>query len=614
MSEFVSASNYSEKISQIKGQISTMNTLNGFIDNKYLSAFFSPKNEGNPNILKVLSDILVALVGSQDKLKSILIDILTNNLSTMETKIKDKIKQHTMQLISCGLDARLNVPFGVIDQSVLTIPEQYPYIDQYDFYGLFAKNITDPIQKLQFDRNLNSFIKTKIDSQIASFTWTNQDNVDVVQFTYDEPQERIKIGPPTGVDWGPNGIGVKDFIDLYLNSINIFPTESVLKDLLDVIFNMKEGTPYDADLDLLLKVLVKQCKCKTVEDDRSKSTFDLEYTDFLPEPINENDPTITTNLKFGPVDAPIPNTIIPQQPNLNESYLNTVTVLSKDEFIKGNRNNRSQAINNAIDKAGEDNSNQTNPFNLPLDTKFSLKPNLEMDMNLKMILMLPTILVMPLFSPKITMYFGIIYKRYYIADNPPRDLWKNKDEYYAFLLKLVELVIRELIADLLKKMFAIIKREVIKLIVKVITRVLSDKIMGYVNQLKSLIELFNALKGQIPPNIPKINYNNCKSVLDNLLQLFNIPNIPPGIQLPPGMSMMGMVKTGLSSTLMTQSAVTKMNALGLNTRAMPDGSPNPNVVIANAISSAVVEQIQNNARIQVSSVGFGYNEGGGTIT
>jgi hypothetical protein len=321
-----------------------------------------------------------------------------------------------------------------------------------------------------------------------------------------------------------------------------------------------------------------------------------------------------TNIKFGPVDAPIPTSIIPVQPNLDSTYLNTVTVLTKDDFVKGNRNYREKVITDAIDQAGEEQNKQTTSINFPLNTKFSLKPNVEMDMNLKMILMLPTILVMPLFSPKITMYFGVIYKRYYNADNPSRDLWKDQDEYYEFLSKLIESIARDLMGYILKKLFNIIKREVIKLIMKIVVRILSDKIIGYVNQLQSLLEIFKMLKGQIPPQLPRVNFDNCKSILDNLLKLFDIPNIPPGLQLPPGISMMGMAKTGLSPTLMTQSAVMKMNSMGLNTGAMPDGTPNPNVVIASAMSSAIVEQIQQKARIQVSTFGFGYNEGGGTIT
>jgi len=613
MADSLSSYSLSDKIRQIQGNISTVNTLNGFLDNKYLSTFLSPKNSDNQNILKILSDILVSLAGSQEQLKKILVDLLVNNLPTIETKMKNYLKQYSLQLLSCNLDARLNVPLGVIDETIFNVQEQSPYVDQYDFYGLFTKDINDPLQKLQFDRNLNAFIKNKINAQAATFTWANADGVEVVQFTYDESQERIKIGPPTGTDWGPNGIGVKQFADLYIDSINLFPTESVLKELLDSIFNMKEGDPFEVDFDFLTKSLLKKCNCKNIEDDRSKSTFDLDYNDFVPEHINEKDPLLTTNIKFGPVDAPIPLSIIPPQPKLDEAYLNTVTVLSKDEFIKGNRNQKEKQISDALDKVGQDQNDQSNGINLPLNTKFSFKPNLEADMNLKMILMLPTILVTPLFSPKISMYFGIIYKRFYISDNPARELWKTKDEYYAFVGKLIEIIIRDLVKYLLKKLYEIVKKEIIKLIKKIVARVLGDKVMGYMAQIKSLIDLYNSLKGRIPPQLPIISFNSCKSVLDNLLKLFDTLNIPPGPTLPPGMSMMGMAKTGMSPTSMTQKAVQKMNSLGLNTKAMPDGTPNPNVVIANAMSSAIVDEIRN-ARIQVSSVGIGYSEGGGTIT
>jgi hypothetical protein len=221
---------------------------------------------------------------------------------------------------------------------------------------------------------------------------------------------------------------------------------------------------------------------------------------------------------------------------------------------------------------------------------------------------------MPLFSPKITMFYGIIYKRYYITD-PSKDLWTDRDGYYEFMGKLIELIIKEIMEYLLKKLFELIKKEIIKLIKKLIVKILGEKILGYVTQITSILNLIKSLTGSIPPTIPQINFKKCSSVLDGIESLFNIPNIPPGLTLPPGLSLMGMSKTGLSPTLMTQDAVKNMNDQGMDTKPMPDGSPNPNVVMASSMSKAVVNQIQSNARIQVSTVNsLVYGEGGGTIT
>ncbi len=616
MANFKKGYNISDKIRQIQGKISANSTLNNFINNKQSYSYFNNNNKDNQNIIKVLSDILVSLVGSQEKLKSLLVSTLTTNLPTIEHKIKKIIKQYSFQLISCGIDARLNVPYGVINESVSTfIPEEkYPYIEQYDFYGLFAKDINDPIQNLRFDRNLNTFIKTNIDAQNTTFTWQNSDNIDVVQFTYYEPQERILVGPPVGTSWGVNGITMKSFIDLYIDSINLFPPESILKDLLDSVFNIKEGSPYDIDLDFLTKLLFNQCNCKTTEEDRSRSTFDLTYDDFVADKNNEADATLMTNLKFGPVDAPIPSAITPAQPNLDSTYLNTIKVLQNNTFNKANRNDRERQISEALNQIEQDQHQQTNNLNNQLNVKFAFKPNLNADVNLKMLLMLPAILTTPLFSPKLTMFFGIIYKRYYINDTTHEDIWKTKNEYYDFIGEIIKLVIKDIMSFLLKTLFNYIKKEITKLIKQIVIQILSEKLMGYINQIKSLINIFNMLKGMIPPTLPRISFNNCQSILDGIVSLFDIVNTPPGLTLPPGMSMIGMSKTGLSPTSVTQSAVEKMNNMGLNVNAMPDGTPNPNVVIASALSSAMVEQIQQTARIQVSTVGVGFAEGGGTIT
>lgn len=609
MAESTNAYSLSDKIRQIQGNISTTSTVTGFLDAKPLSRYLTKTNKDESNILKILSDILVMLVGSQDKLKKLLVDILTNSLDPIETKVKQLIKQYTLELLSCGIDAKLNLPLGVVDQ-----PVTYPFIDQYDFYGLFAKNISDPVDGLYFDENLNTFVKTNIDQSTPSFTWSNQDGTEVVRFTYNNPQEKIRLDSPTTSNWGPNGITIKEFVDLYIDSINLFPTATILKSLLDQVFNLKEGDPFDVDLDFLNKLLFKQCNCKSsgTEDDRSKSTFDLGYYDFVPTEITETDETINTNIKFGPVDAPYPNTITPPQPNLDETYLNNVTVLSKNDFKNKNRSDKSDQINNTINNVNQNVYNQTNDSSISLNTKFSI-PSLQADVNLKMLLTLPVILAMPVVSPKITMYFGVIYKRYYISD-PTKDLWKTKEEYYTFLSKLLELVVKDILEYLLKKLFDIIKREIIKLIKKIIIKVLGEKIMGYITQLKSILDIIKTLTGAIPPSLPSINFKKCQSVLDGISNLFNIPNIPPGSMLPTGLSLMGMVKTGMSPTLMTQDAVKNMNDYGMDTSPMPDGTPNPNVIMASSLSKAMIQQLQTNANIQVTTINsLVYGTGGATI-
>ena len=613
MADSINAYSLSDKMNQIKSKIGTNNALDKFVNNKYLAMLQGTGNKDEPNILKMLSDILTSLVGSQDKLKKMLVELMTNNLGSIETKVKQLIKQYSLQLCGCGIETRLSLPLGVINQSESDLVKQIPYVDQYDFYGLFTKDLTDPLQKLQYDNNLNTFIKTKIDAQAPAFTWKNKNNVDVVAFTYIEAEERIKIQSPASSDWGSTGIGLKSFVDLYVDSLTFFPTESTLKQLLDSIFDMKTGDPFEVDFDFLSKLLLSKCNCKPMEDDRSKSTFDLSYDDFRPD--KPNDPPLMTNIKFGPVDAPYPLAIIPPQPDLDQTYLNTVSVLSAEDYKKGNRTNRKAAIKKALDNTGKDKNKQDVGINLPLNTKLSFSPNLESDMNLKMILMLPVILTMPLLSPKMSMYFGVLYKRYHIAD-PSKDLWEDKDEYYIFLEKLIELVIRDLMMFLLKKLYAIIKKEVIALVKRTIIKIMGEKVMGYYNQIQSLVGLYKSLQGQIPPQLPAINFNKCKSILDGIDKLFNIPNVPPGIALPPGISMMGMAKSGLSSTAITQDAVRYMREAGMQISPLPDGSPNPNVLLANSISKALTDNIQNNMNIQISGIGTAagipvFIEGGG---
>jgi hypothetical protein len=613
MANSIPSFSLSDKTKQINSNISTNSTINNFLS-KTSSSNASSNNKDEQNIMVTLSGLLTSLVGSQEVFKNMLVTIMTSNLSQLETKVKLLIKKYTLELLSCGVDAKLNLPNGVMEPQPPAITPAYPFIDQYDFYGLFSKSLNNPVDKLHFDDNLNTFIKTNIDSKTTTFTWKNQINNNVAKFTYNNSQEKILISSPTTSNWGPNGITVKEFADLYIDSINLFPTSSVIKSLIDQTFNIQQGTPYDADLNFVNKLLGKHCNCKpnNINDDHSKSSFNLEYTSFIPNTINETDSTVNTTIKFGPVDAPYPDAIIPKQPNLNESYTQEVILLSDDAFKLANKTDKTNTIGKTITNVNKSVTTQTTNTNSSLSKKYSI-PNVNADANLKMLLNLPVILTQPLLSPKMTMYFGVIYKRYYIQ-NPTKPLWKNKEEYYQFMDKLLELVVREILEYLQKKLFDIIKKEIIKLIKKIIVKVVGEKILGYTTQLKSILDIIKTLKGKIPPTTPLVDFKKCSSVLDGINALFNIPNLPPGSTLPAGLPLMGMVKSGLSPTLVTQDAVKYMNDAGMNTSPLPDGTPNPNVVIANSIAKAMIKQLQTNANIQVTTINsVVYGQGGATI-
>jgi len=602
-----------EKVNSIKSKVNTQNTMNDFLGQLpqiNQSGLAGVAQKELDNIFKIFSDLLNIIVGGQDNVKNLITDFITNELEPIELEVKNVFKQVSLELCSCNVDARLNIPSGVIN----SLPTEAPYIEQFDFYGLFLKDINDPEQKLSFDENLNTFLKQSIDSQNPTTIWANEDGTQIVKFNFDFEQDRLSItetdsGPSS--DWGNNGITITDFMDLYIDTVNIFPKAEIIKQLLDQALNVSKKDPFELDfseiLDLLLKTQGK-CNCN-VEDDRSKSTFDIGYEDFLD--LNQIPKTINNDLVFGPVDYPTPE--LKSRPKIKESLVNNAELLNSNEFSNGRNAEKKDKINAYIDNLTEAAYNDNVDFNLQTpELKATLDPMAKFDVNLKMLLLLPAVLVMSFFSPKIVVYLSILYKRYYI-DEPEKDLWLTKEEYYEFAARFILVILKLLVKKILKKIWEWIKREIIKLLKKILIKILSEKLFGYISQLQSLIQIITALFGYIPPTIPRINFNNCHSILDGLEQLFNIPNIPPGIPLPPGMSFFGAFKSGLSPTQMTQQAVDKMSSLGLDTQPMPDGTPNPNVLIANAMSTAVISQIQQNARIQVDTIPL-YGTGGASIT
>lgn len=64
MSDSKGSYSLSDKVNQIQGKIGTTNVLNNFIGNDFASKLRSKNNKDDQNLLKVLSDLLVSLVGS----------------------------------------------------------------------------------------------------------------------------------------------------------------------------------------------------------------------------------------------------------------------------------------------------------------------------------------------------------------------------------------------------------------------------------------------------------------------------------------------------------------------------------------------------------------------
>lgn len=599
-----------QKVDSIRSKINTQNTINDFLlklpELKKQNA--SGLRKEVDSIFKIYSDLLNSVVVGQDNIKTLISDFVVKELAPIELETKKIIKKASFELLSCNVDSKLNVPFGVID------PSGSPYIEQFDFYGLFLKDINNPIEKLSFDDNLNTLLKTTIDNQDPSVIWSNKDGVNIVKFDLDYNQDKISIIETTPNNWGPSGVNLSTFVDLYIDEVTIFPKTEILKQLLDITLSVETDEPFELDFNEMLNLILKlQGKCNAnFEDDRTKSTFDIGYEDFIPETNQTNQINeFNTELKFGPVDYPTPE--IKSKKNINESLLNDATILTNNEFKTGKNESRKLNAEKYIDNITEASNNKTNDLVIQTpELKIKLDPTIKYDTNLRALLLLPSVLVMSLFSPKFVIYASILFKRYYV-DDPNRSLWQNKDEYYLFVKRFIISVLNLLMRKILKMVWNKIKTEIIKMIKKTLIKILGEKLSGYLNQLKSLAQIVESLSGSIPPTLPRIKLTNCHSALDGLEQLFNIPNIPPGIPLPPGISFFGAFKSGLSPTQMTQQAIDKMNSLGLDTSPMPDGSPNPNILIANAISTAVITQIQQNARIQVDTIPL-YGTGGATIT
>lgn len=166
-------------------------------------------------------------------------------------------------------------------------------------------------------------------------------------------------------------------------------------------------------------------------------------------------------------------------------------------------------------------------------------------------------------------------------------------------------VISKINAEFLKVLYEILKRDIINLVSIIIQDAVKSKVLKKYAIILRLVQLALIISQLIN------DYRKCKNLLDNILLLLNLVGQMvrrPGNEIPLPLLALASMLPGTSPERTTTNAIEGLQALGIPTGTLPDGSPNL-MLLYNLVSNKAIDREEaENGKVEVVTAagpGFG---------
>lgn len=355
---------------------------------------------------------------------------------------------------------------------------------------------------------------------------------------------------------------ITDFLMDYLNTIDLIDLKGFITKLIDLVLNIftldvgfGSATIDDSSkFGLIVQRILGLCfdfdeeinvggSVKSPEIDNVTDTF-FEFGEIDLRRIEQR----TSNIKLGIVEFVDCNNV--KLPITNTSYvLDTINEITED-------NDANSAVDNIIDSLVND-PRWSMDFPFPNELKLSINNDL--------IKNFPLAVVGSLLTPKILLPFIVMYKALgRTFDDTAQGVMGFIKEFRKFFIN----VASKIGAIFVEVLFEDIKKDILRL-----TRSILQDIKNEAKSSEAAIIL--ALLDTAILIVNTINdFRKCKSLLELLLQLFNLKIPKPGGIVPPSLLPFSAALPGTSPKRQLLNSIEEMQKLGLPTGPNKDGSPN----------------------------------------
>lgn len=209
--------------------------------------------------------------------------------------------------------------------------------------------------------------------------------------------------------------------------------------------------------------------------------------------------------------------------------------------------------------------------------------NLKLSFDFSIIKEIPKSLIFSIFTPKIFLPILIMLK----ASTRTSQLEINSMIDFAKQFKLFFVEVTSKIGSLfVKELFKVLKKEITQLLQVIINDLKKEKADIRVIIVLSLVKLLIQVAQIIN------DFRQCKSVLDQILALLQLPGLPSGIPAP--LLFAAPLRSGFSPNRALKNTIEELQKSGIPTGPMPDGSPNLGLIAAaGSIKGSSNENFQN---------------------
>lgn len=259
-----------------------------------------------------------------------------------------------------------------------------------------------------------------------------------------------------------------------------------------------------------------------------------------------------------------------------------------DQIISGTTiSEENDAINGLVDKVL---SNAQKEFNLNLNL-----PSFKLNLNNEFIKNLPNGLVMSILSPKVLLPIMIMIKSLSqsVGENIDYAI-DNVQDFFNKFKRYVISITSKIVAIFVKVLFDLIKKDIFNLLQVIVKDLAKEKATKKYAMIAKLVQLLIIVANFIK------DYRQCKSVIDELLNLFRVLTSGWGGEIPLPLLFASQALDGYSYTRAFLATVEEMQKLGIPTGNLPSGAPNKFVLGKLAQMKAMAMEEAENGKVQIA--------------
>jgi hypothetical protein len=222
-----------------------------------------------------------------------------------------------------------------------------------------------------------------------------------------------------------------------------------------------------------------------------------------------------------------------------------------------------------------------------------IQTNAQAALNLNFIKLIAQGIASAFLTPKVLLPIYVMLKA---IGQETTDAIKGLVDFVKQFKKFAINFISKIGAIFVQELFELIKRDILMLIQRVISDIVREKINKRISMILKLIQLLLIVASFIS------DWRRCKSVVDELLALLDLitNSIGFGGQIPLPLLFASQLLDGYSESRAFVGAIEELQKIGIPTGALPDGSPNLDVLGKFGQMKAMAKEDGDNGKVQIA--------------